>query len=663
MKRTRAVPAVLVVLSVMACPGLTARVHAQTPYDVVAELNRKAMDAYNRLDIDAAGSMLEEALRVAFQGGISGPLLAQTNLNMGVVYVGGLSDQNGGLGYFIQAVCADPSTQPDPLTSTPEIQSVFQAAQQQAMAGACPVRGGAPGMAPGGAPGAMGGGPMMPPPLPPPDEVIIHQSPPEQLSQTPLPLYVEVNPLARPKKVVLYYKGLGMETFKRVPMYRYQSGFAYQITCNDVWEPRLTYYIEVEGQDGQVVGAAASAVQPIEVPVVAQRSQGEPALPGAEPPRSCGATECPPGLKGCKKPGAGAVAEACDEDKDCQSGLECKDDVCLIIGAGSEDIPESFYRMGEPGYEDELEAERESDPSQFQRLFLQLGFAFGHSYVTSGMVADRPAPTDRVYVGDDGEFLPDSGFDPDANPALPATVRAYFPEAGGDDPAMVGPDPDDPTKVTILAPPKQDDRLTAWEPDADSRDSFGELGGGCAADGIVTGPLSEDESENFAQAVDSNGEPRAIYPSKYCVRVKSAGFVPGIALRMGVGFFITPRFSLALITRIQFGSGEGALAGILLGPRGEFMLTSPRAKGLMISPFAGFTVGQIQAQPGADGNTSGAPYVKSGMMGAHVGMNFRYRFSKHFGLYFGPEIDVQFPTFLVNIDFPFAGIEGAFVSF
>lgn len=657
MKRTRAVPAaVLVALSAMASVAPAGQ--AQSPYDVVAELNRKAMDAYNRLDIDAAGSMLEEALRVAYQGGISGPLLAQTNLNMGVVYVGGLSDQNGGLGYFVQAVCADPSIQPDPLTSTPEIQSVFQAAQQQAMAGACPVRGGAPGMGPGVAPGGV---PMMPMP-PPPDEVIIHQSPPEQLSQTPLPLYVEVNPLARPKKVFLYYKGLGMEKFKRVPMYRYQSGFAYQITCNDVWEPRLTYYVEVEGEDGQVVGTAASAVQPIEVPVVAQRSQGEPALPGAEPPRSCGATECPPGLKGCVKPGAGAVDETCDEDKDCQSGLECRDDVCAIIGAGSADIPESFYRMGEPGYEDELEAERESDPSQFQRLFVQLGFALGMPYVTSGMVADRPAPTDRVYVGDDGEYLEENSFDPDANPQLPATRRAYFPEAGGDEPAMLGVDPDDPMmiKQTILSPPKQDDRLTAWEPDADSRDSFGQLGGGCAADGIVTGPLSEDEADNFAQAVDANGEPRAVYPSKYCVRVKSAGFVPGIALRSAIGYFVTEKISVAAVLRLQFASGNGSLAGMLIGARGEYMLTPPRAKGLMISPFAGLTLGQIQAQPGADGNTSDAPYVKSGMMGAHAGVNFRYRFSKHFGLYAAPEIDAQFPTFLMNIDLTFAGVEAAF---
>lgn len=655
MKRTRAASAAILVVALAgSSPAL-----GQTPYDVVADLNARAMDAYNRLDIDAAGSMLEEALRVASQGGVAGPLLAQTNMNMGVVYVGGLGDQNGALGYFVQALCADPSIQPDPLTSSPEIQSVFQAAQQQAMGGACASRAGA--MGGGMVPGPVMPGPAMPPPPPPPDQVVLHQPSPEQLSQTPLPLYAEVDPRARPKHVWLYYKGLGMEQFKRVPMYRYQSGFAYQISCNEVWEPRVTYYIEVEGDGDQVVGFAASAVQPIEVRVVSRRAAAEPTLPGASPPRSCADRECPPGVKGCGKLGSGAIAESCEEDNECQSGLECREDRCLIIGAESEDIPESYYQIGEPGYEDALAEERDSDATAFQRAFVQLGFALGMTYVTSGMVADRPAPTDRVYVGDDGEFLEETQINPDADPREAGTVRAYFPEAGGDEPAMLGTGADPMKPVTILSPPKQDDRLTAWEPDADSRDSFGELGGGCSADGIITGPLSEDEAnDGFIQALDADDVPRAVYPSKYCVRVKSAGFVPGIALRSAVGYFVTETISVAALLRLQFASGNGSLAGMLLGARGEYMLTPPRGKGLMISPFAGLTLGQIQAQPSADGNTDDAPYVKSGMMGAHFGTNFRYRFSKHFGVFAAPELDLQFPTFLINVDLTFAGVEGAF---
>ena len=66
---------------------------------------------------------------------------------------------------------------------------------------------------------------------------------------------------------------------------------------------------------------------------------------------------------------------------------------------------------------------------------------------------------------------------------------------------------------------------------------------------------------------------------------------------------------------------------MLLGARGEYLLTEPKMKALVISGFGGFTFGEIQAQPPAEGTTKGAPYVKSGLMGLHLGANFRYRFT------------------------------------
>jgi hypothetical protein len=41
---------------------------------------------------------------------------------------------------------------------------------------------------------------------PPPDQAMLHQVPIEQLAQTPLPLYVEVHPLAGAKQIFLFYK-------------------------------------------------------------------------------------------------------------------------------------------------------------------------------------------------------------------------------------------------------------------------------------------------------------------------------------------------------------------------------------------------------------------------------------------------------------------------
>ena len=95
---------------------------------IVEDLNRDAMEQYNALDINKAGAMLEEALRVAQQGGVTGPVLAHTHINFGVVLIGGVGDQNAGLNAFVTALCTDPNVQLDPLTSTPDIQSLFASA-------------------------------------------------------------------------------------------------------------------------------------------------------------------------------------------------------------------------------------------------------------------------------------------------------------------------------------------------------------------------------------------------------------------------------------------------------------------------------------------------------------------------------------------------------
>ena len=114
-------------------------VHAQQqhPQQVVLDLNRQAMEAYNALDVNKAGSMLEEALRVGYEGRVPPQMMSRTSMNLGIVYVGGLDDQDHGLNYFVQALCGDPSTQLDPLMSSPDVQNVWSVAMQRAQAGAC----------------------------------------------------------------------------------------------------------------------------------------------------------------------------------------------------------------------------------------------------------------------------------------------------------------------------------------------------------------------------------------------------------------------------------------------------------------------------------------------------------------------------------------------
>jgi hypothetical protein len=574
----------------------------------VFELNRQAMEAYNALDINKAGSMLEQALQVASQGGVSPQLLSRTNLNLGIVYVGGLGDQNNGLNYFVQALCMDPSVQLDPLTSTPEVLGVFNAAMQRARGGACATGGGMP---PGQAPPPMQYAPPQPV-APPPDQAIAHRSPAEQLSQTPLPLYLEISPLAQAKKIFLHYKGVGMKEWKQVPMYRFQGGFAYQLSCNDVWEPKVSYYIEAKSADGRLVGVVGSAPQPIEVPIVGARKQAEPALPGTQAPTACVAKECPPGVQGCKQAGKAAIGDSCSHDSDCQSGLECKSDACALIGAGSTEVP--AYNPTTGTYDEGEQSESNDGGGKPSPNFVQLGLTAGLAFLQAGMVADRPPPdSSHIFVDPmTGAFVPD--------PTVPGQMVLFPSAAGG-----------------------TGDKLGPWVPDADSSDSFGKIGGTCAADGKPSGP----------------GGATPVLPTKYCVRVKKPGFVPNLALRLAIGRFITPKISLAALLRYQFSAGKGSLSHMLIGARAEYLFSQPKSKGLMISGFAGLTFGEIQAQAPA-ARTSGAPFVKSGMMGVHAGANFRYRLSPHFGLFASPELDVQLPTLLLNLDFTLAGVEGVF---
>jgi hypothetical protein len=603
---------------------------AQSAQQVVEDLNRGAMEAYNAMDINKAGSMLEEALRVSAQG-VTPQVLALTNLNLGVVYIGGLSDIDNGTKYFIDALCADPSVQLDPLTSTPDIQAAFSSAQQRAQAGGCPSKGA----------GGGGGGPG---PVAVPTEVVTHFSPPEQTTQTPLPLYVEVNRAARARAVNLYYKGTGMEQWKKVSMLRYQQGYAYQISCSDVFEPQVQYYIEAVGSTGNVVGGAGTAGEPITVPVVATLTQGAPALPGAEPPVSCAAAECPPGVSGCAGgTGTAGIDEACSSTSDCQSGLSCDSDVCVLRGAGGSSEGEASGGIDEelpPGWGDE--AEEGADAKDFKRGFFQLGLAMGMTYVsTSNMIADRPPPRDRIFIDNaSGQFVPITEMDDGAGGSVLSypvpDTQLVFP---GTEIGMVNP----ATGVDIGI-----ERETAWIPDSDSNDAVGPFNGACDADGTETGPnLNTNTFDN-------------LLPSRYCVRVKSPGFVTGFALRSAIGYFVSERISLALLMRLQFSAGEGTFSNMLLGARAEYMFSDPKPKGFFASMYLGGTFGQIQAKPPATGNTDEAPFIKSGLQGGHLGANLRYRVHKNFGFYVAPELDMQFPTFLWNIDLTLAGLEAAF---
>lgn len=305
----------------------------------------------------------------------------------------------------------------------------------------------------------------------------------------------------------------------------------------------------------------------------------------------------------------------------------------------------------------------EGSAKEFARGFLQLGLAVGLAHVGPGMLADRKPPFDQVFISRyDGGYVGDL-FNPDGT--ILKNEETGDPNWNFDDLRFPG------SNIGVMGADGKDlgeKSANAWVPDADSTDGLFDipdpndvgsdgmplkhylpLGGACKGDGKATGPgqLAADPEAQIA-------------PSRYCVRVKKAGFASALALRGALGYFVTRDVSLALITRFQFAAGEGDFAHMLLGARVEYMFTKTKARGLMISGFLGGTFGQIQAQPSTDGATGKEPWIKSGLQGAHIGANIRYRFHRNFGVYMSPEFDMQFPTFLWNIDFSFLGAELAF---
>jgi hypothetical protein len=340
---------------VLALSGLAASASAQVSNQRLAEINRSAMEAYNNLDVEVAKRTLEDAARSAERGGSKGPALARTYANLGVVLVGGMGETSSGTEAFVRALREDPNVEPDPLVATPEVMSAFASAKRKA----------------GSSSSARATAPQ---PAPIPEQVpatgnLDHEPVPEQLAQTPIPVFVRRSDELEAEKVKIFYRSLGMTKPGAAEMKPTQDGWAFLIPCIDVAEPTVEYFIVAEDSDGNKVGNFGDPNAPVSVNVVTTRSLPPPALPGLPPPQTCSAAienECPPGLPGCRS-GNGQLGDSCTSDEACSTGLICDDDFCSIGDRGGSS------------------SSSKGDTS----LFLELGFGLGATYVSSNSTADR----------------------------------------------------------------------------------------------------------------------------------------------------------------------------------------------------------------------------------------------------------------------------------
>jgi hypothetical protein len=93
-------------------------------------LNRRAMAAYERLDLDEALAMLRKGL----QDGGNRPLLALTHVNLGVVFAGGFKQPGLAVKHFRLARTLSPNAAPPPRLITPEVGVAFREAAASLLA-------------------------------------------------------------------------------------------------------------------------------------------------------------------------------------------------------------------------------------------------------------------------------------------------------------------------------------------------------------------------------------------------------------------------------------------------------------------------------------------------------------------------------------------------
>jgi hypothetical protein len=144
----------LVSLLSFAVPGVAAA-QDQAAVSKVTNLNKKAIDAYNKQDYESARALLKEALELCASAGLDKhPIRARTHIHFGIVAIVGFKQREVGLKQFRKALEVQPDIKLTKQLATPELQDAFEeavlASNEQGGGGGTPAGGGEGGAEGGG---------------------------------------------------------------------------------------------------------------------------------------------------------------------------------------------------------------------------------------------------------------------------------------------------------------------------------------------------------------------------------------------------------------------------------------------------------------------------------------------------------------------------------
>ena len=264
--------------------------------DKITKLNKKAVDEFENLNFDQARKILKDALDACSRSGLEGSqIAARTHVHLGVVLFAGFKQKDEALAEFKKALEIAPEIKLDKLLATPEIQEVFD----QAVEAEKGSKGGK---------GDKGGETTAS------ADAITHEPVTRATQGKPIPINVTLDSSVKAKKVMLSFSADGSEDFGEREMKEASPGnWMAEIPASATQGGKVSYYIEVDGDDDQVVASKGSAASPL---VVSLRGPGGAALgPGKKKAAAASAQgkrnrRGPPGTSGSGSAAASAGRRA-----------------------------------------------------------------------------------------------------------------------------------------------------------------------------------------------------------------------------------------------------------------------------------------------------------------------------------------------------------------
>lgn len=210
----------------------------------ISKLNKKAVDEFENLNFDQARKILKDALDAVSRAGLDkSQVAARTHVHLGVVLFAGFKQKDDALAEFKKALEIAPDVKLDKMLATPEIQEVFdQAVSEQKSNGG------------GGQTTAAAA------------DAITHEPVTVSAQGKTIPINMTLDSSIKPKKVVLSFSADGSEDFGEREMKEESPGnWMGEIPASATQGAKVSYYIEVDGDDDQVLAKKGSASEPLVV--------------------------------------------------------------------------------------------------------------------------------------------------------------------------------------------------------------------------------------------------------------------------------------------------------------------------------------------------------------------------------------------------------------